>query len=471
MSRESGAETASAGARAAAAQDGFSPRYRTMMVALLCVAGLFNFTDRNLFPILAQAIKHDLRLSDLELGLLGGPSFAFVYALAGLPVARLADRKNRVRIIALTTVVWSIFCAACGFAQSFIQMLLARAGVGVGEAGFFPATTSLVGDHFPDQRRASVLSLIQLGSPASTIFCAAVAATIGTIWGWRAALVAVALPGIFAGVAVWWFLREPKRGTYDAGTITDRKWLASIADLLRKPTLVRVTVAAALVTFCVNAIAVFYVAYFVRIHGWTLAQGGYAFGVIQCAAATIGLTFGGFGVDWLARRDERWRCWLPALGVTVGCVSYVLAFRQQDALLTAGLLLFGGIFLFTFYTPSIALIQGTAEPGSRATAVAIFLLAGTVLGVGLGPVAAGFASDLFAGHYFGGPDFAKICPGGEALPGSTAALAERCKDASAAGLKAALTISPLPLLLSAAGYLYAAAGLPEDLRRIADMEI
>lgn len=447
--------------------DDFSPRYRAMLVTLLCIAGLFNFTDRNLFPILAQAIKHDLRLSDLELGLLGGPSFAFVYALAGLPVARLADRKNRVRIIALTTVVWSIFCIGCGVAQSFVQMLLARAGVGIGEAGFFPATTSLVGDHFPDRRRASILSLIQLGSPASTIFCAIVAATIGTIWGWRAALVAVGLPGIVVGGAIMWLLREPNRGTYDAEPAVSRNWLASIADLLRKPTLVRVTVAAALVTFCVNAIAVFYVAYFVRIHGWTLAQGGYAFGVIQCAAATVGLTFGGFGVDWLARRDERWRCWLPALGVTVACISYIAAFRHDDALITAGLLLFGGIFLFTFYTPSIALVQGMAEPGSRATAVAIFLLAGTVVGVGLGPVAAGFASDVFAGRYFGGHEFARLCPGGEAPPGSAAELAARCKAASAAGLKAALTVSPLPLLISAAGYLYASASLRDDLRRIA----
>lgn len=457
-------ETIGVPAPPAVAADGTSSKGRGLLLALLCVAGLFNFTDRNLFPVLAQAIKQDLRLSDLELGLLGGPSFAFVYALAGLPVARLADRKNRIAIIAATTIVWSIFCTLCGMAQNFIQMLLARAGVGIGEAGFFPATTSLVGDSYPPDRRASILSVIQLGSPASTIFCAVVAATIGTLWGWRAALIAVGLPGILVGIAIWLLLREPKRGVFERDVAPDQSWKVALADLLRKRTLVRVTIAAALVTFCVNAIAVFYVAYFVRIHGWTLAQGGLAFGVIQCAAATVGLLFGGFGVDWLARSDERWRCWLPALGVSIATACYIFAFRQDEAMFAATFILLGGIFLFTFYTPSIGLIQNMADPGSRATAVAIFLLAGTVLGVGLGPVAAGLASDIFAARHFGSGNFAALCPGGEALPGAAAELAARCREASAAGLKAALTISPLPLLLSASMYLYASRSLRFDLR-------
>ena len=311
-----------------------------------------------------------------------------------------------------------------------------------------------------------MLSIIQLGSPVSTIFCAVVAATIGTIWGWRAALVAVGLPGIVIAIAIWLLLREPERGRYDVGEVAPRNWAGTIADLMRKATLVRVTVAAAFVTFCVNAIAVFYVAYFVRIHGWTLAQGGYAFGIIQCIAATVGLSFGGFGVDWLARRDARWRCWLPALGVSVACVCYSIAFRQDHALTAAGLILLGGIFLFTFYTPSIAIVQGMAEPGARATAIAIFLLAGTVVGVGLGPVAAGYASDVFATRAFGSPDFISLCPGGEAMAGADADLAARCMSASATGLKSALTISPLPLLLSAAVYLYASASLRRDMARI-----
>ncbi|MBO9581347.1 MAG: MFS transporter [Sphingobium sp.] len=441
-------------------------RHDRLLVALLCLAGLLNYTDRNLFPVLAQSIKQDLGLSDLELGLLGGPSFAFVYALAGLPVAHLADRKNRVRIIAATTMIWSVFCMACGLAQNFGQMLAARAGVGIGEAGFFPATTSLVSDQFPTERRASILSIIQLGSPASTIFCAILAATIGTAWGWRAALIAAGLPGILIGLAIWALLREPKRGAFDSEPAAkiDLPWKTAIAQLLRQPTFLRVTIAAALVTFCVNAIAVFYVSYFVRIHDWTLAQGGYAFGVIQCIAATVGLLVGGFGADRLARRDARWRCWLPAIGLVFATGAYIAAFQQREALVAAGLILAGGMCLFTFYTPSIAIVQELADPRSRATAVAIFLLAGTVLGVGFGPVAAGFASDLFAQRHFGHGSFLALCPGGNAPPGATAILSKACIRASAAGLTSALTISPIPLLLASATYVYASRTLKRDTR-------
>jgi predicted MFS family arabinose efflux permease len=447
---------------------GFSGGYRLKFVTLMFVSGLLNFTDRNLYPVLAQAIKQDLVLSDFQLGLLGGLGFALVYTLTGLPVARLADRRNRIAIVAWATGVWSLFCILCGLAQNFWQLLLGRAGLGVGEAGFLPASTSLVGDHYPPAQRASILSIIQLGSPASTLLCAAIAAWIGQQWGWRAALIAVGVPGLLVAVAVQYMLREPQRGLYDADhENTALPWRVSIGLLLQKRAFVYVMFGAALVTFCVNAIAQFYVAYFVRIHHWTLAQGGFAFGVIQCTAATVGLLFGGFGVDWLARRDERWRCWIPAIGVSIATVLYVAAFQQSQALAAAALILVGGIFLFTFYMPSIGMIQSMASAHSRATAIAIFSLAGTLLGMGLGPVASGLASDIFAARDFAFGDFATLCPGGQATAGASAAIQQACLAASASGLEAALLLSPLPLLLSALLYLLAARTLREDVSAVA----
>lgn len=448
---------------------GFSRAYRVKLVALMFLSGLLNFTDRNLYPVLAQSIKQDLVLSDFQIGLLGGLGFALVYALTGVPVARLADRANRVTIVAVATALWSLFCILCGLAQNFWHLLLGRAGLGVGEAGFLPASTSLIGDHYPPARRASILSIIQLGSPASTLLCAAIAAWIGQQWGWRAALIAVGVPGLLVGLMVQCMLREPPRGLYDAEQRTEPlPWRAAIGLLLQKRAFIYVMLGAALVTFCVNAIAQFYVAYFVRIHDWTLAQGGFAFGVIQCSAATVGLLFGGFGVDWLARRDERWRCWVPAIGLTVGTVLYVLAFQQAQAMAAAALILVGGIFLFTFYMPSLGMIQNMASAHSRATAVAIFSLAGTLIGMGLGPVASGLASDLFAAHDFPFGDFAALCPGGRAVAGASAAIQQACLDASASGLKAALIVSPLPLLLSALLYLLATRTLRADMSAVAD---
>jgi MFS family permease len=443
---------------------GFSLAYRRRLVGLLFLSGLFNFTDRNLYPVLAQSIKQDLALSDLQVGLLGGLGFAFVYTITGLPIARLADRHNRVLIISLATAAWSVFCAVCGLAQNFWQLLLARAGVGVGEAAFMPASTSLVGDHYEPPRRASVLSIIQLGSPASTIICALVAASIGQRWGWRAALIAMGLPGILVALAMRIALREPSRGLFDhqRATATDHRWRVAVGQMLRKRAFVSVTLGAALVTFCVNAIAQFYVAFFVRIHHWTLAQGGFAFGVIQCSAATIGLLLGGFGADGLSRYDERWRCWIPAIGLGIATALYVAAFSQAAAMATAGLMLLGGICLFTFYMPSLGMIQSMAGAHARATAVALFTLVGSLIGMGLGPIASGLASDLIAARHFEFGDFVSMCPGGRAAAGASSEVAQACLAASASGLKAALRLSPLPLILAAMLYLYAAGALQRD---------
>jgi MFS family permease len=445
-------------------RDDFSPGYRRMLIVLLFLVGLLNFTDRNLFMVLSQAIKQDLLLSDFQLGLVGGLGFSLVYALTGLPLAMLADRRNRVAIIAVATAAWSLFCALCGFAQNFWQLLLARAGVGIGEAAFLPATTSLLGDHYPPAKRASAMSIIQLGSPASTIFCAVVAALIGQHWGWRVALIAVGLPGIVLALGVWLMLREPKRGVFDAPreAAETLPWRAAIGQLLGKRAFVGVMLGGALTTFSVNAIAQFYIAYFVRIHLWSLSEAGFAFGIIQCAAATVGLLLGGFGADWLGRRDERWRCWFPAIALCIATASYVVGFGQAQPLVAAAFILVGGICLFTFYMPSLGMIQNMAGPHSRATAIALFSLLGTLLGAGLGPVASGLASDIFAARAFPFGDFAATCPGGMATPGATAALAQACLDASASGLKAALTLAPLPLLAAAACYVFAARTLRQD---------
>jgi predicted MFS family arabinose efflux permease len=438
-----------------------------MMVALMFVAGLLCFTDRNLFPVLAQSIKTDLALSDTELGILGGPGFAFIYTITGLPIARLADRRGRIGLLALSTAVWSLFCASCGLAGNFWHLLIGRAGVGVGEAGFMPASTSLVADHFPPAKRASVLSIIQLGSPASTILCAVLAGSIGAAWGWRWALIAIGLPGVPLALIVRLLLREPKRGMFDpapAGSGAALPWRLAIAGMLGKPAFVLVMFAAALVTFSVNAMAQFYVSYFVRIHHWTVAQGGYAFGVIQCSAATIGLLAGGFGADWLAQRDERWRCWLPAIALTIACFFYLAGFSRPTPMAAAGLILLGGIFLFTFYMPSLGMVQSMASADARATSVAVFSIAGTVLGSGFGPLASGFASDLFAARHFAPGHFIMTCPGGKGMAGASAAIDQACRAASASGLQGALLLSPLPLLLSACLYLVASRTLRRDMR-------
>jgi MFS family permease len=447
-------------------EEPFSRAYRAKLLGLLFLVALFNFADRNMFAILAQPIKKDLLLSDTQLGLLGGLAFGVVYAITGLPIARIADRRSRVAIIAIATAVWSFFSATCGLAHAFWQLALSRAGVGVGEAAFLPASTSLLGDHYPRSRRASALSIVQLGSPVSTIVGATIAAWVAQQYGWRAAFLTIGLPGMVVALAVWLFLREPERGRYDPVPVaTDAvpSWGRTIVGLISKPAFLCVAMGGAMAMFGINAIATFYMAYFVRIHHWTLSQAGFAFGIIQCSSATIGILLGGFGADLLAKRDERWRCWLPAIALTLSTAAYIAAFLQTQPLAAAALILIGGLTLFIYFVPTLGMIQSMAPPNARATAIAIQSFGSTLIGGGLGPLTAGFISDMFASRHFPFGAFKAMCPGGEPIAGASAAVGDACRAASAMGLRWALVFTPLAILVAVGFYLLGARTLRRDM--------
>src|SRR5690349_5044820 len=162
------------------------------MFAICC----FNFADRAVFAVLAQAIKVDLKLTDFQLGLAQGLAFAGLYSLLGIPFGWLCERFNRVRIVALATTIWSISTVCCGFVQNVWQIVLARSGVGLGEAGFVPGASSLVADHFPATRRTSVMSIVMLGTPVGTFLGSVIAGWAADAWTWRTAFYVLGLPGI-----------------------------------------------------------------------------------------------------------------------------------------------------------------------------------------------------------------------------------------------------------------------------------
>src|SRR4051812_10499518 len=193
-----------------------SSGYRSVFIAVMLTVCLFNFVDRAVFAVLGQTIKRELGLSDAQYGLLAGPSFAFLYALAGLPIARLAERFSRVRIIVIATAAWSVMTALCGAALGSLSLMAARFGVGIGEAGFIAPMNSLVSDLFPRLRRASSVSLIMLGSPAGILVGALVGGWVAREWGWRMAFLAMGLPGVIVALLVLLALREPERGLVDA---------------------------------------------------------------------------------------------------------------------------------------------------------------------------------------------------------------------------------------------------------------
>src|SRR5215831_16149919 len=216
----------SAGSRAEVRRDRLAPaamqpprprdgRYAVVVLALLCLVYVLNFLDRQLLSILAKPIQDDLHVSDGQLGRLGGLYFALFYCILGIPVAWLADRGNRVRVLTVACAVWSAATVACGMAQNYAQLAVARMSVGVGEAGGVPPSYSIISDYFPADRRGTALGLFNLGPPIGQALGVAFGAKIAATYSWRLAFVLLGAAGLIAAAAVWGFIREPKRGATD----------------------------------------------------------------------------------------------------------------------------------------------------------------------------------------------------------------------------------------------------------------
>ena len=442
-----------------------NPGYRAVFVGSMFVICCFNFADRAVFSVLAQSIKVDLKLTDLEIGIVGGLGFAVLYGVLGIPFGRLAERVHRLRMIAVVTAIWSGMTVLCGFTHNFWQLLLARIGVGLGEAGFLPPTGSMVADHFPAQRRASAMSLVMLGTPVGTFLGALIAGWATSEWGWRAAFYVLGLPGLLWATFVFFALREPARGLADNApkTLTaPPKFTVVFRHLFSRPALGFVIVGGGLAGFGMTSVSNWLAVFLARVHHLPPREAGALFGTISGLSIGIGLLIGSFTSDWLAQRDKRWSAWIAALGLIVAPFVYYFALRIEGRIPAAVMLTTSAAFLLLFYGPTLGMIQNLLEPRMRATGVALFSTLYTIFG-GLGPFFVGFLSDRFARAAFTGGAFNEVCPGGVAPAGAAPLVATACANASALGIQEALTVGVCVFFLAAFMYLMAARTLRKDL--------
>ena len=277
-----------------------SPRYRLVVLAMLVLVYAFNFIDRQILGILAVPIKADLSLTDTQLGLMGGFAFALFYTALGIPVAMLADRSNRTRILTVALVLWSAMTAVCGFAQNFWQLFLARVGVGVGEAGGVAPSYSLVTDYFPPHQRARALGVYSFGIP--------IGSALGIIFGgfiahwidWRTAFIVVGVAGALIAPVFKLVVREPPRGRYDgargAGSSASLREVMRV--LLAKRAFWGISFGAAASSMMGYGAFFWLPSFFVRSHGMTLVDASLYYGAILLIGGIAGIWLGG----WLADR-------------------------------------------------------------------------------------------------------------------------------------------------------------------------
>lgn len=365
-------------------------------LVLWTLAGVYalSFLDRQVISILAEDVRRDLHLTDTQLGLVTGVAFALFYATLGIPIARLADRHHRPRIMAACLALWSLMTAACGLATNFVQLALARVGVGVGEAGCMPPAHSLIADFYPPERRSGAMAVFQLGVPLGVLLGFLVGGWVNEWLGWRAALYCVGLPGI---VAAWWVLRvvpEPRAGRAPPGS--HAQGIDAAFALLRDRAYVHLAMGATLASAGGYAVIGWTPALLIRDFHLGTGHVGTALALIIGVGGALGSWVGGRAGDQAIKRSPQGAYRVAAAICILAAPLYVAAYLQSTANATLAWLVVPFALAFAWMGPCWAMIQGRAAEQSRAMASALVLLLLNLVGLGLGPVLVGGLSDHFA---------------------------------------------------------------------------
>ena len=384
------------------AQVAISRRHLYGALVLLFFVSFFNYMDRFMLSVLLPAIKRDLDLSDTQIGFLSGLAFTLFYALLGIPIARLADRYSRKTIIAIALTVWSFMTAACGLAQNFLQLAIARVMVGVGEAGASPASHSLIADYFPRASRGRALSVYTLGAPVGIFIGFSVGSWIAETYSWRVALMVLGLPGVALAAILYFSLREPTRGQSDGlpadGGLHLPLW-QTIRALFRKRTFFHLALANGFYTVLWMGVVQWLPIFFTRVHDMSLAATGTALAFILGGAQFCGLLAGGIVADQLGRRNLRWYVWVPALSIFVSTPFFFVIFLATNQTIALVVLVVPFLISLMQGAPTWAVAQGVAAPHMRAMSSAVLLLVTNLIGGGIGPQAVGLLSDWFTPSY------------------------------------------------------------------------
>lgn len=401
-----------AGAAAPGATASTSKAYRTYVLLLLTGVYTFNFIDRQIIGILSPAIKADLGLADWQLGILKGFAFAVLYTTLGIPIARLADRANRVTIISVALGLWSGFTAISGLCQNFVQLAIARVGVGIGEAGGSPPAHSLISDYFPKEERAGALAVYSMGIPIGVAFAFLAGGWITETFGWRMAFFVVGLPGILLALLLKFTVSEPPRGAHETSSGQDAfkssgGWKGEVAAIWRAakhlmsiPTYRAVVFGATAISFSTYANGTWIVDFYARSHpDFNLLTVLFALGIISGTAYALGTFLGGYLVDKLAAKDKRMYGFIPAIALLVNAPAFLIALWHPSPVVSLIFQIPVQIAIGFYLGPSFALAQTLAPVSVRALSTAVMFFILNMIALGFGPTIAGVLSSALTGPY------------------------------------------------------------------------
>ena len=373
---------------------------------ILLIVYIFNFIDRQIVNILAEPIARDLGLSDTQIGLMTGLAFALFYTVLGIPIARFADRSSTSRpaVIAVSLAIWSGMTALCGLAQNFSQLLLARIGVGVGEAGCTPPAHSLISDIVPPEKRSSALAFYSLGIPIGTLIGMVIGGILADFVGWREAFLIVGLPGVALALVVWFVLKDPRRS--DAQMILRNQNQPAALPLMDALRVVMSSRAFVLLLFAGSAASflsygktTWTTIFFQRTHDLTPGEVGLWFGIVGGVGGIVGTVLGGYLADRFGAKNRRHVLSAPAIGMALAVPLALLAYNSPSWPMALVLLFLPTMFNSFYYGPTYSAAQGLVPIRARAIAAATLLFFQNLIGLGLGPLFFGMLSDLLQPAY------------------------------------------------------------------------
>lgn len=374
---------------------------KIMLFALLLVY-ILNFLDRQIINILAEPIKGELGLSDTQLGLLAGPAFAVFYAVLGIPIARYADnaKTNRVWLISVCLAVWSAMTALCGVAQNFVQLALARIGVGVGEAGCTPAAHSLIADSVPPEKRSSAIAFFGLGIPIGGLLGLIIGGVVNDQYGWRIALMLVGMPGILLAFVLPLLIRDPRRcadsahfNTADSPVKAKLSIKDAVREVFASKAYLYVFIAASFTAFLSYGKGLWTISFFIRSHGLSTTEAGLAMAVALGISGIIGTWLGGKMADVFGKRDKRHILTMPAIGMAIAAPILFAGYWAEDWRIAVALLILPTILNSAYYGPAYGCVQGLVRPEARAIAASLVVFGQNLIGLGMGPLLFGVLSD------------------------------------------------------------------------------
>jgi predicted MFS family arabinose efflux permease len=370
------------------------------LILLTLVYGL-SIVDRSIFGLLLQPIKQEFQFSDTMLGLIGSVGFAFTYAFAGLPLSRLADRLNRKQVVALGLATYSLITALTGGCASAFQLATARVGLAIGEAAVLPAATALISDYYPRKSRARAMGVLGAGPPLATLLGFSIAGAVSQSFGWRGAYVSVGMLGLILAVIVQLTMTEPDRGQSEE-TPPDRRPMSLLSTLIflsGQRSYVLLIAGAVLMACTMASLGAWGPAFLGRVHHLSGRELGFDLGLIAGIGGIVGTLAGGFCSDLIGRNSFKWKLIVPGFSCLLAAPSLLLfLFAPSLSLAFAGLTLCTA-FVAAQYGALFATLQSVVKVSVRAFSVSVFLVFTTVIGVGLGPLAVGIATDKLTAEF------------------------------------------------------------------------